>query len=386
MSDARARVTSVAIMAASAAEARQQALQMRYVPLAVKPQRASAAWWDRLDIDLFAEELRILVAAGITLVEAIEGLAEREERATPKRVLADLARQLREGAALSAAMERHPRSFPPLFVGVVRSAETTSDLPQALGKYLDYSSHLRTVRSRVTSASMYPCILLTAGAAVTLFMMVYVVPQFAAVYQNSGRVLPWGSRVLLEAGVFLKAQWPWLSLAAALATAVAWWRVSAVDPGQRWLALLRHAPGCRRAAHTIVLSRLYRTLAMLLAGGIVVREALRMAKPVVDPAQRGALDRARALVEGGQDCSQALADVGLCTPLALRMLRAGERSGSLAEMLARTAQFHEHETSVWVERLSSVVAPLFMVAVSLVIGVVVWFLYAPIFSASGALR
>ena len=143
---------------------------------------------------LFSAELRDLLEAGLSLVEAFEALLEKETSPLSRAVLERLTGDLREGLRFSAALARQPDVFPPLYVGIVRAAEGTSDLPRALSRYIDYQTRLDTVRNKMVSAAIYPAILLVVGAGVTFFLMGYVVPRFSGVYQGSGRSLPWLSQ------------------------------------------------------------------------------------------------------------------------------------------------------------------------------------------------
>jgi general secretion pathway protein F len=185
--DATLQVTTVHLEAIDAADARRQALRLKLVPVSVQPHRERGGGRGaRFDRVLFAEELQMLLSAGLPLVDAIEGLAERQTDQGSRSVLVALTVALRQGERLSSAMARQPAAFPALFVGIVRAAERTSNLAASLSKYVTYESHLRLLRERLTSAAIYPAILLVAGSAVTLFLLTYVVPRFAAVYDSSG--------------------------------------------------------------------------------------------------------------------------------------------------------------------------------------------------------
>lgn len=373
--------------AADASDARQQALRLRLTPFSVRPHaEAITASRDRFDLPLFAEELQMLLSAGLPLVEAIDGLAERQAGHASRSIYTALAGRLRNGDRLSAAMGHHPQAFPPLFIGIVRAAETTSSLPSSLAKYVTYESHLRLLRERMASAAIYPLILLVAGTAVTLFLMTYVVPRFASVYQSGGRPLPWISQTLLSAGSLLNDH---LALGLALLLVAAgfgwrWYRPRREALG--WLQLLALLPGAAGRVSTIEVSRLYRTLGMLLQGGLPVREALTLAEAVVFGDRRRALADVRRRVEGGQPLSTSLEQTSLSTPLAIRLVQVGERSGQLGPMLERAAQFLEHDTALWIERFSKTFGPILMILISLIVGLVVVFLYIPVFDLAGSLQ
>lgn len=385
--DAACQLKILHLEATDAVDARQQALRLRLTPVSVKPHfRRSSGGRGRFDLPLFAEELQMLLGAGLSLIDAIDGLAERQAGDTSHSVLMALAERLRNGERLSAAMGRQPEVFPPLFVGIVRAAESTSNLPSSLSKYVAYESHLKVLRDRMVSAAIYPTILLVVGSAVTLFLMTYVVPRFATVYQSGGRSLPWISQALLDTGRLLSQNLQ-LGLTALLVVCFVGWRWYR----QRrhtfgWIQVLALFPGAGSRVAIIEISRLYRTLGMLLEGGLPVRDSLALADAVVFGPRRQALAHVLRKVEGGQPLSSSLQQAGLSTPLAMRLLQVGERSGQLGPMLERAAMFHEHETALWIERFSKTFGPVLMILISLIVGMVVIFLYIPVFDLAGSLQ
>jgi general secretion pathway protein F len=324
---------------------------------------------------LFAQELAVLLHAGIPLLEAIQTLREKDANAVALDGVVDA---LREGQPLSDALEAG--GFDSLFTAVVAASERNGQLAATLrdhGAYLAWSENLR---ARLMAASLYPLMLLAAGGAVIVFLLLYVLPRFAGIFDGMGRELPFASQALMSAGVWAHAHpTVTLSIAASLpALAVfAWrspglrerighglWRLPVIGPGLRVLAL----------------ARLYRCLALLLGAGVPVLPALRLAEGVLDAPLRPALRAASAEVAGGRRLSQAALDQGLATPVALRMLRVGESSGELAAMLERAAAFHDEEIARFSESLTRVINPLLMLVMGVVIGGIVVLMYLPIFT------
>jgi general secretion pathway protein F len=156
----------------------------------------------KLSLVLFSQELLALLTAGLGIVEGLEALLEKEASPATRAVLERLLAGLREGKRFSGVLSEQPALFPPLYVGIVRAAEGTSDLPRALERYIEYQQRIDVVRAKIVSASIYPAILLVVGGGVSIFLMSYVVPRFAEVYQGAGRNLPWMSRMMLEWGQF----------------------------------------------------------------------------------------------------------------------------------------------------------------------------------------
>jgi general secretion pathway protein F len=333
----------------------------------------------------FSQELVALLEAGLSIVEAIEGLAEKEGSPSVRAVYERVLGRLREGQRLSASLRADAAVFDALFVGIVQAAEGTSDLPRALSRYVDFSQRMRGLRSRVVSASIYPAILLAVGGGVALFLMGYVVPRFAQVYQDSGRSLPWASQLLLDWGRWVGLH-PALTTATAIALSAgavlgarAWWRSG------RLMAALSRLPLMGERVRVARLAQTYLTLGMLLEGGIPILAALDMLRSSLPPALAHSLAAARAMVSAGDSVSHAFDAQDLATPIALRMLRVGERSGQLGAMLSRAAQFHEAETARWIERFSRVIEPLLMALIGILVGLIVILLYMPIFDLAGSI-
>jgi general secretion pathway protein F len=381
--DPTQQVQTLVLEALDEADARAQARAQRLSPLSVARPRG---WLLRRDekfpLLLFAQELHALLHAGLSVIESLEALIEKDTNISRRVVLIRLAEQLR----LSTALRNQPGIFPPLFVGVIQAAEGTSDLPRALARFLDYETRVQSVRHRVTSAAIYPAILLVVGLTVSLFLLGYVVPRFAAVYEGSGRNLPWASQLLMGWGQFAGRHSAELSTGFFIAvTALAWWLRRVVATGGTW-RVVRLLPGTRAKLAILQLSRLYLTMGMLLEGGIPIQQALRLCTDVLNVQARAQLHATRADVESGHTLSDSLHRHGLSTPVALRLLRVGEQSGQLGQMLSRTAIFYDEEMARWIERFTKAFEPVLMAAIGIVIGFIVILLYMPIFDLAGSLQ
>lgn len=368
--------------AADAADAARQiaaqghaVLSVARAPFAGRLLRASGA---RFPLLLFSQELLSLLDSGITIVEAVETLAEKESRPAVCAVLQRIVAGLREGKPLSATLEEAPQAFPPLYVATVRASERTSGLGEALGRYIAYAAQLETLRGRLVSAAIYPVLLVGVGGLVILFLMGYVVPRFSHIYEDMGGNLPFLSRLLLEWGQAVERYWPLLlGLGAALVFALA--QGGARRILQRAAVLLWRIPAVGERMRVFQLARLYRTLGMLLRGGIPIVPALEMVGGLLSAALRARLDDATRRIREGSAISQAFEADGLATAVALRMLRVGERAGNMGEMMERAAAFHDEEMARWAEWATRLFGPLLMLLMGLVIGAIVVLMYLPIF-------
>ncbi|MFZ6646015.1 type II secretion system F family protein [Undibacterium sp. TJN25] len=339
----------------------------------------------QFSVVLFSQELLALLNAGLSLVEGLEALQEKETDQSAGSVLTHLISGLREGKRLSAALSLQPQHFPILFVGIIKAAEGTSDLPQALSRYIDYRQKLDVVRNKIVSASIYPLILLFVGGTVSLFLMIYVVPKFASVYQGTGRELPWMSKLLLEWGGFSAANTKPLLLATACISGGLLLLIRRLLKKGSIGDLISALPGIRSRARIFQLSRLYLTLGMLLEGGVPIVIAMKTVEDTMSSAARGNVQAARMMIESGVAISEAFQSHQLTTPISTRMLRVGERSGELGSMLIQSAAFYDGETSRWIDRFTRSFEPLLMAAIGIIIGTIVVLLYMPIFDLAGSL-
>lgn len=381
------RLQTLELDASDAAAASRAAGERRLTVLEVRPLQAHRQRRRKaFALVLFTQELLALLQSGLGLVESLEALGEKESQSETGALLARLLARMRDGLRFSEASGREPQCFPPLFVGIVKAAERTSDLPQALTRYIEYQVRIDGVRNRLVSAAIYPAILLAVGSLVSLFLLGYVVPKFSVVYQGSGRTLPLLSRWLIAWGNVVARHGPALLAGLALLAGAAGTWLRRMKREGRLLAAVTRLPGVAERVRILELSRLYLTLGMLLEGGIAVVAAMEMVADAVPPARKGALAAAREHVAQGGSFSEAFDQHGLATPIALRMLRVGERSGQLGSMLTRAALFYDGETTLWIEKFSKTFEPVLMAAIGIVIGMIVVLLYMPIFELAGSLQ
>lgn len=382
----------LALEAASASEAMLQAKAQGYAVIGIKaksalsrrllPGRHKSAF----PVVLFSQELLSLLDAGLSLIEALETLAEKEVRADVRKALEHIIASLYEGHTLSFALEKSDANLPQLYIESVRSGEKTGALAEVLRRYIDYQNKIDHVRTQVISSLIYPALVTAVGGLVMLFLMFYVVPRFAKVYADIGAAIPLMSRLLMGWGVFISAH-GWLMAGLVLAAAGTAAYASVRPAARKWvLHKAWRMPTIGPRMRIYQLARFYRSLGMLLRGGMPVVPALQMTAGLLQPLLRGQLEQATTSVREGKSISLSMEARGLTTPVALRMLRVGERTGQMGEMMERIAAFYEEETARWLDRFIKLFEPLLMTVVGLAIGVVVILMYFPIFELAGSIQ
>lgn len=340
----------------------------------------------RLDLGLFTEELITLLDAGLTLGESLETLTHNQANVEARQLIERVYELLKQGQTFSAALRAQGKAFPILYSATVQSAEKTGHLSEALSRYLDYQRQMDALRKQIVSASIYPALLIGVGALVIGFLLAYVVPRFATVYHNAGREPPWTTELLLVIGHTLGQHGALLFgvlIAVVLGVATLW-----RHPGTRagMGQLLWRLPGIGEPLHVFHLARFYRSLGMLLEGGIPLVQALTMTAPLLGGPLRAGADQARDALVRGQSVAQSFALGKLTTPVAERLLRVGENSGRMAEMMRSVARFLDEATARRVGWVTHLFEPLLMVVIGLTVGLIVVLLYMPIFDLTGVFQ
>jgi general secretion pathway protein F len=222
----------------------------------------------RFPATLFSVELMSLLEAGLNLVEALQTLADKEAQGERQEVLSGLLAAIHRGEPFSQAVAHFPAHFSPLYVATIKAAERTGNVREALGRYVAYQEELERVRKKIVSASIYPAILIAVGALVIGFLMLYVVPRFARVYEDMAGTLPFFSQLLLGFGQFVSQHAAALAAAAIAVIAGCAWALSRPE-ARAWLyTLVWRLPAVGAHMKTYQLARLYRTVGMLLRAGI----------------------------------------------------------------------------------------------------------------------
>ena len=376
------------ISANHAEDALTQVKARGYIPISVKAISANllSRKNKKFPLQLFSQEMLALLDAGLNLVEAIETLTEKEQGSEIKGVLESLLQALYQGQTFSMALEQQPSIFPVLYVATVRASEKTGDLQEALGRYVSYEQQLGLVKKKVVSSSIYPILLMGVGSLVIIFLLGFVVPKFSRIYEGSSGNLPFLSQVLLAWGLFLESHGKELLIAVCLFIGGLVFGLSQASVRKWIIQVIWRIPAFGKRLRIFQLARFYRTLGMLLKGGTSIIVALESVSGLLDVSLQNKMKQASIAIQEGQPISQAMDQAGLTTPIALRMLRVGERGGKIGDMMERIAAFYDEELARWIDWFTKLFEPILMLVIGLVIGVVVLLLYMPIFELAGNIQ
>jgi len=333
----------------------------------------------------FFRQWEVLLRAGMPVSNALRAILEQRWSGALCRILRAVVSDIEGGKSISAALEPFPADFPRFFVASVSAAEKTGTVPETLRRHVEYLSRMRELRRTVTAAAVYPLVLLVTLVAVSIFLLLYVVPSFSQIYTDSRAQLPWITVAFLGLSAWLKSYWFFWLLGgvAAAAGARAAWASALREPIER---LLLRIPRIGELLMDHLLVRFARTLATLLRGGFPLLDSLRISTDVtgnLHMARR--MEKVAAEVEGGSSLGDALRRDGTIPPVAVRMVEAGERGGELAGMLEELAAYSEETLKHRLRVAVSLFEPAMMVLVGAVVALLVIAIYLPIFRISGVM-
>lgn len=341
----------------------------------------------RFDAVLFCEELRTLLSSGMSLVEAIDTLGSKGTDDNKQAILRELHQRLLDGKQFSAALELNQFPFSPLLIASIRSSERSSRIEVALDEYINYETMGRELGRKLVSAAIYPSLVIGFGAAVSMFMIAYVVPRFARVYDDYTHALSLPTEVLLNVGVFCSNHFfaialSWLFVLGGTVILYKNGKLKSIA-----LRILAKSKTARYYLKLYQLARIYQTLSMLLRGGYTLSDAIPLAQNLAfDEELRERIGRSRDRVLEGRRLSAALAENGLTDTVTERLLQVGERSGSLAKVMDVIAQNSRQEFTLFLERATRLAEPVLLMAVAIMIGAIIVMMYMPIFDLAGGLQ
>ena len=339
----------------------------------------------RFPLVQFSQELLSLLTAGLSLVESIETLVDKENDASNRKIIQSVLTHLYEGTTLSLALE-NSAEFPALYVATVRASERTGDLPEALKRFITYQTQIDSVSKKLIGASIYPALLLIIGITVSFFLLVFVVPKFSAIYNDVGTDLPWLSMLLMEWGHFAHER-SW-EMAGVLFLVLGIIIYGATRP-LVWTYIMQRLwriPAVGERMRIYQLARFYKTLGMLLRGGIPITQALEMVSGLLQPHFQPRVVAAAKHIREGGTISRAMEAEGLTTSVGNRMLSVGEKTGLMGDMMERIGNFHDEEITRWVEWTTKLIEPILMAVIGFVIGGIVILMYMPIFDLAGSIN
>jgi general secretion pathway protein F len=388
------RSVSGVIDADSARAAREKLRSSGIFPTDINEERAAAAQAGRprewtlfrrrgmpaSDLALLSRQLGSLLGAGVQLVDALGALSQQAARANVKRMLSQVRERVREGIPLADALAAHPETFSELYVGMVRAGEQAAALEAVLERLAEYSERQSEFVARVRGALTYPIIMICVGTAIMGFLVTYVVPQVATIFQQQHAALPIATQLLIGFSAFVTGYWIWILLGVAAIVAGIIFGLSTPGGKRLYDTTVLKVPFLGDTMIRIICARFSRTLATLLASGVQLLPSMDAVRAVVTNGLiRDAIEKSREEIREGHGMGQTLSQSGLFPPLLIEMIRVGERSGELEQMLERVADNYEREVSHSLSQVTTIMEPVMTVMMAAVIVFMMLAVLMPIF-------
>lgn len=334
---------------------------------------------------LFNQEFAALIRAGLPIVATLDILLERRKNQTFKTALMDIRDQVKSGEALSDAFASKGDMFPSLYSTSLASGERSGEMAIVLQRFIEYTRKVLEIRGRVVSALIYPAILMTLAAALIALMVFFIIPKFSEFLAGFGTELPLITQVVMGVALFCTGHWELIvvTLIGSTVGLIFWNRT---ERGRMAIDRLKmRLPLVGSVIHNYSQNRFTRTLATLQAGGIPLVTSLDLsARAVGNLVVEKALLRVAEQVREGGSLWESLAGTGLISDITIQMVKVGESTGALEEMLNNASDFTDHEIDTRLTRLVALVEPLMLVFMAIVVAVMLMSIYLPMINVYGS--
>ena len=331
---------------------------------------------------LFNQELLALVRAGLPIVQSFDIMLERQKNPRFREILSEIREKITSGVALSDAFAAYGNLFPPIYSTSLRAGERSGDLEGVLKRFLRYQKMISSLRRKVVGALIYPVILVVLSSAMIVVMMTYVIPKFAEFFEGFGAELPWFTKLMIDLAALLKNNF----LVAVLGTIVGifllnrWVKTSGRLVWDRFKLRIPFAGG---VLHRFAIMQFTQSLGTLLAGGTPMVPAIEIASQSVT--NQSIATKIFGIVQNvreGEPLWRSLENTGAMSDLAVEMIKVGESTGALTEMLGNVSEFYDEEIESRLTRLVAAIEPLILVFMGGIIAVLLYAFYLPLFQLS----
>jgi len=360
--------------------------RLNIIPIKIKPKKETTFVLFRRksvsgkDLTTFTRQFAVVLEAGLPIVKSLEVLAEQQKNPYFKNVLKEIKLKVETGSSLSDAMAEYPKVFDSLYVHMVRSGETSGNLDVILKRLAGYLERILSLKSKIKHAMVYPSLIVIVTIAVISIIMLFVIPKFAEIYGSAGQALPLPTQILINiSNNFGKILIVFIILLAGLIIGIRYYRNTEIGR-YNTDKIIFSLPLLGELFKKAAVARVARTLANLIGGGVPLLPALTIAGETSgNKVLEKAMEEVRINVSAGQSLADPMFYTGVFPYLLVEMVRVGELTGKLEDMLNRVADFFEEEVDRMVNTLSTLIEPILIVFLGIVIGGILVSLYLPIF-------
>ncbi len=333
------------------------------------------------DLTVFSRQFSTMINAGLSITKCLGILAEQTENPKLAGVVGELQRDVEGGKALSEALAKHPKVFPPIFVNMVRAGETGGVLDEVLARVAEHFEKETVLKGRIKSAMAYPTAMFCFCMLIIFLMITFIVPMFVRMFATLGGTLPLPTQILLSVSNFIRGFW-YVILAAIVGLGYGYRRFVATGFGRLQVDKLKlKLPVFGVLARKLSIARFSRTLGTLISSGVPILQALDIVGDTAGNAVvSNAVRETRSSIKEGETIARPLGRGEVFPPMVVQMIAVGEETGALDGMLQKIADFYEEEVSATVDALTSLIEPLMIAFMGVVVGGMIVALYMPMFS------
>ena len=335
------------------------------------------------DILNFTSQLAVMIRAGISIRAAIEGIADQAPNPKFKAMLVQIKQDVESGKQFSEALAKHPRQFNALYVNMVRASEMSGSFSQMLNRIAAYLSQQIETRAMVIGAMIYPGVIASLAVCVTIFLLTFVLPKFAAVFAGKESAMPWPTMFLMAASGFM-VQWWYLVVMGIVAAVVGFLFFVKTDAGGIWFDRAKQTvPIFKRMFRALYISRSLLTMGELVNAGVPMLDTLAITGDISGNRMFRTLWRSvYASVKAGKKIAQPLAKSSLLPKSVVQMISAGEESGKLGEVLDEVSTFYAKQLRETIKTVTAMIEPIMIMIMGGIVGFIAMAIILPIFKLS----
>lgn len=368
-------------LAQARAMLRQRGLRITKIKRKAKPLFSSTKPVKPVDISFASRQMATMIGAGIPIAQTLRAIGKGHESASMEKLMLDLGRDVESGTSLSISLSKHPKHFNRLFTSLVEAGEESGKLDIMLDRVATYNEKLEAIKSKVKSAMMYPAIVLFVSVLVTMLLLLFVIPQFEALFKSFGADLPTLTRIIVDASRWMQEYW-WIFMLVVIGAiagfATAYRRSDKLKYTMDRIFIRLPIFGVifRKSA----LARFSRTLGIIFGAGVPLVEGMNTVGAATgNRVYQKAVNEVKNDISTGRSLEGSMSATGMFPNMMLQMVASGEESGELEVMLDKVAEFYEREVDDTVDAMSSIIEPVMIVFLGGIIGTMVLAMYLPIF-------
>ncbi len=358
-----------------------------YLPVTVEKDIGAEAKVDILskkvkkkDLAVFCRQFYTMLDAGIGIVKCLEILEKQSENKTLIKALGGLHEDVQKGFTLSEGMKKHTKVFPPLLINMVEAGEVSGNLDTIMERMAVHFEKENKLEQKIKSALIYPIALAFVSIAVVIFLLVAVMPTFVSMFEGSGQALPGPTQVLLALSNWLTEFW-YIFIVIVFGLFIGFATFKQTPEGKKLFDSLKiKIPIIKTTNVKIITARFTRTMSTLMASGIPLIQSIEVVGKVVG--NKIIQDRLVVAVEDirkGVSLSRAIQEIQIFPPMVDSMIKIGEESGALDDILYKTADFYDDEVELALQRMTTLMEPVMLVVMAVVIGFIVIAMALPMF-------